>query len=813
MAGSLTWRGGGGAWNAAADWNALRVPGATDAVTIDGVVTLDHAGVTASVTLLGGTLDVAGALSISGTLAALGGTLDLSGTLRGGTLLPGGLHALGGTLDGVTLAGGLTGLGNLTIIPATAALNAAAPIAPFGSLTLAPGDYADARFLLDAATLAAASGAAVSLGPNSVITLAGEGDSLAGAGRFVDRGSIGGAAGAVTIAGEGFTNAGSITLTSVETVFSNSFPIGRTRFGGVAEGVLTWTQAVAPTLAIAATQFDNVGTIRLTGTATQSVQEVGGIARIVAGTASSTLVVAAAVADFANAGTIAADAVVFENTVTLDALGAITGQVTFAGTLDLGGGTLESAAVGGVTITGTVRDGSIAGRVTLDGATLDAVTLGGAATVTGPITLIDPVAARVTLDATTTELALSVRADCAVTALNADTLTMLGASLTLGAGFSLTAPVAGSTVDLSGAGMLTLAGRIDVSAATLIVAPTLSGSGTITLADGAAATLEALAPGAALRVDFGAGPALLVLPTDAAGITLVGQHAGDIVQGVTAADALPTVACFRAGTRIAVPGGERPVERLTIGDMVLTAGGAPRRVKWLGRRRYAASLIAAQRQLRPVRIAPGALGGGLPRRALEVSPEHALLIGGCLVPAGALFDARAEDGHDVTYIHVELAAHELLLAEGVAAESFVPLAGRMLFDNAAEYTALYPDDAAPAAPLPRIVGGPVVARLRVALHGRPPRRPPGTLRGHVERIAGGVIEGWACDDGAVAVRLTVLADGVALGGLIANRYRADLDHYGLPACGFRAAVPPGAVISLWRGDGAELPICAGARVA
>ncbi len=45
-----------------------------------------------------------------------------------------------------------------------------------------------------------------------------------------------------------------------------------------------------------------------------------------------------------------------------------------------------------------------------------------------------------------------------------------------------------------------------------------------------------------------------------------------------------------------------------------------------------------------------------------------------------------------TYYHVELATHELLLAEGVAAESFVDNIDRMHFHN-------WDERAAPAAPI------------------------------------------------------------------------------------------------------------------
>ena len=173
---------------------------------------------------------------------------------------------------------------------------------------------------------------------------------------------------------------------------------------------------------------------------------------------------------------------------------------------------------------------------------------------------------------------------------------------------------------------------------------------------------------------------------------LLAGTTGDInIRGVALA---PTPACFCRGTLIRTARGDVPVEALVIGDRVVTVSGSAEPVRWIGRRAYRGRFL--RHAVRPVRIAAGAFGGGVPTRDLRVSPCHAMLLHGVLVPAGELLNGRSvtvdTDCQEVEYFHVELPQHDALWAEGAASESFVDDDSRMLFHNAGDYAVLYPDE-------------------------------------------------------------------------------------------------------------------------
>ncbi len=158
--------------------------------------------------------------------------------------------------------------------------------------------------------------------------------------------------------------------------------------------------------------------------------------------------------------------------------------------------------------------------------------------------------------------------------------------------------------------------------------------------------------------------------------------------------------CYCLGTRIRTVRGEIAVEDLAIGDLAVTATGDARPVQWIGRRRIDLTRHADPDRVRPIRIAACAFPGGVPQRDLLVSPDHAVVFERMLIPARLLANGAsiAADTacREVTYFHVELASHDILLAEGLAAESYLDTGNRDMFENAGfEYDAptmaLHPD--------------------------------------------------------------------------------------------------------------------------
>jgi len=273
--------------------------------------------------------------------------------------------------------------------------------------------------------------------------------------------------------------------------------------------------------------------------------------------------------------------------------------------------------------------------------------------------------------------------------------------------------------------------------------------------------------------------------------------------------AAPT-ACFAAGTRIvSATGALVAVETLRIGDQLKLASGGAAPVKWIGRRALDLRRHSHPQTVQPVCFAAGALGNGLPAQNLLVSPDHAFFLQGHLIPAKALlngFTIRQLQRTRVTYYHVELPAHAVILAEGAAVETYLDTGNRSAFDNAGPSLTLHPDfaqrlrDSNACAPFAE--SGPAVEAARQAI----------LDRAGIETTADPALRiiyenGAAIITSHAAIPGEIFADprdrrrlGVKIKSLSAGRKKIPLDHPALTE-GWHAPEPDGR----WTNGAAIIP--------
>lgn len=138
--------------------------------------------------------------------------------------------------------------------------------------------------------------------------------------------------------------------------------------------------------------------------------------------------------------------------------------------------------------------------------------------------------------------------------------------------------------------------------------------------------------------------------------------------------------CFLEGTRIATVDGDRAVETLRPGDMVLTSSGVAK-VAWVCRQSFDLQATIPTRAfvmdaIRPVRVARHALDANSPSADLFLSPSHSLLIDGAFIPVLELVNgvsiAQVSPAEDrVAYYNLLLERHEAIYAEGALVESLL----------------------------------------------------------------------------------------------------------------------------------------------
>jgi hypothetical protein len=125
------------------------------------------------------------------------------------------------------------------------------------------------------------------------------------------------------------------------------------------------------------------------------------------------------------------------------------------------------------------------------------------------------------------------------------------------------------------------------------------------------------------------------------------------------------------------------VENLAVGDHLITADGRIEPIQWIGSKNINCDNRTKKEEVWPIRICASAFGEGHPNRDLFLSPDHAVFVDGMLIPIKYLVNGTsiAQIKRDsVTYFHVQLARHEVILAEGLRVESYLDLGYRDDFD-------------------------------------------------------------------------------------------------------------------------------------
>jgi hypothetical protein len=426
--------------------------------------------------------------------------------------------------------------------------------------------------------------------------------------------------------------------------------------------------------------------------------------------------------------------------VVLDAGGAVTNAATTAsitgatyGVDIYGGGTLTNAGtVVGNTGTAVVFGGTGSNLLLLDpGYGLSGLAI-GSTSATNTLELASA-ASTGTLSGLGTEFV-----DFVQTTIDADASWVFNGANTIEAGTTLT-ELSGATVTVSGtlvndgsiaidpstltAGGLTGTGVVTIDAGSSLEVQGTVASGETIMFDGSGAYLHLDTPGsvAGSVTNFDFGETIDLKGVDPTSVNYAGDllsfsggsfalslaSAGTVTASASEDGADVTLLCFCANTVIQTPSGERPVQELAVGDEVTTHRGDARPIVWMGIGKVLATR-GSRNAATPVIVRRGALAHNVPHRDLRVTKGHSLYLDDVLIPVEYLVNHRSimwdDLAQEVALYHIELATHDVLVADGAPAESYRDDGNRWLFQNTNSGWALPPQE--PCAPV--LTGGPVV---------------------------------------------------------------------------------------------------------
>jgi autotransporter passenger strand-loop-strand repeat protein len=662
-------------------------------------------GVASATTIAGGTLDLDGGSATGGILftGSGPGLLEISGTVMPTTVVSGFAASDGIDLQNVAF----TGSGEASLDASTDVLTVTEGGSSF-ALQLA-GSYSGASFNLGPD---AGSGTTVAIAKDSLFDIA---SGLVSSGIVLGNGGVlnvfsGGTAVSTTV------NAGGLAAvsgggTAIGTIVT-SRGLDEVLSGGIAQdttvsaygGEAVYGAAIGTVVAYAGSETVLAGgsavgslvdgaEIVLSGGVTSGIELADGDEFVFSGgVASGTVVAVSAGGTFgdgevavAAGGTATSTLINSGGFVSISAGAFAVGTMVSGGGLALGGGTaidttigsggLETVFVTYVFSTGDYYSG-VASATTIAGGTLDLE--GG--TATGGILF---------------------------TGSGPGLLQISGAAMpgTAISGFGETDAIDLQSVAYTGSGVVSLDASTDV----------------LTVTEGGSSV--------ALQLAGSDADAIFALSPDTGSGTVIGVSYPSAVIGTS------DVPCFAAGTRIATARGAVAVEQLAIGDRVMTVEGDTRPVTWIGSRRVDCRRHPQPAKVWPVVIAAHAFGPDAPQREVRLSPDHAIFAEDVLIPVKHLINGasiRQVVIPAITYFHVALDRHSVILAEGLPVESYLDTGDRPAFATEGNPTVLHPAfasertdialvvDALGYAPLR--VTGPVVEQVRAQIRAQISKR-------------------------------------------------------------------------------------------
>jgi hypothetical protein len=176
----------------------------------------------------------------------------------------------------------------------------------------------------------------------------------------------------------------------------------------------------------------------------------------------------------------------------------------------------------------------------------------------------------------------------------------------------------------------------------------------------------------------GAAAAVFVLPLTAFRPRTEYRLVGIDRQGARQKFAQAACVSFTRGTRITLPSGaQRRIEELQPGDRILTRDNGVQQIRWIGQ-----NTVRAVGEFAPIRIRAGTLNNA---GDLTVSPDHRLFIyqrrdavgagrAELMVKARHLVNGDSvtvQEGGFVEYFQLLLDSHQIIYAEGIAAETML----------------------------------------------------------------------------------------------------------------------------------------------